>query len=220
MKKLLGIFAGLISLALPALAQPQAQTLLDQFAGIRPVAYQGQDRDDYRWGSRNNRGRAQLSADDQQRFDSYYSRWLQYRRTNNRDEIVSMERRMQDIYSHYGIPSNTPYDQIASNGGRGWGRGGRDRDHDNDGDEGWRRGGQGQGGYGQGGYGRTGNWQGRLSPDDQRRFDSYYSRWQQYRATNNQGEVASMEGRMREIYAQYGIPRNTPFGAVASQGRY
>jgi hypothetical protein len=40
-------------------------------------------------------------------------------------------------------------------------------------------------------------WNGRrLSGDDQRRFDSYFSRWQDYRRTNNQGEVRSMEGRM------------------------
>jgi hypothetical protein len=38
------------------------------------------------------RGR-QLSADDQQRFDSYFSRWQDYRRTNNRDEMRSMEKR-------------------------------------------------------------------------------------------------------------------------------
>ena len=57
-----------------------------------------------------------LSADDQRRFDSYYSRWLDYKRTNNQGEVVSMEKRMQDIYAHYGIPSNVPYSRIASNG--------------------------------------------------------------------------------------------------------
>jgi hypothetical protein len=71
------------------------------------------DRDDrYRGG--NNGWRGRLSSDDQQRFDSYYSRWIEYRRTNNRDEIVSMEKRMQDVMTHYNIPPNTPYDQIAS----------------------------------------------------------------------------------------------------------
>jgi hypothetical protein len=70
------------------------------------------DRDDR---YRNNNGwRGRLSSDDQQRFDSYYSRWQEYRRTNNRDEIVSMEKRMQDVMTHYNIPPNTPYDQIAS----------------------------------------------------------------------------------------------------------
>lgn len=55
-----------------------------------------------------------LSSFDQSRFDSYYSRWLEYRRTNNRGEIASMERRMRDIYSKYGIPMSTPFDRIAS----------------------------------------------------------------------------------------------------------
>jgi hypothetical protein len=70
------------------------------------------DRDD-RY-QNNNGWRGRLSSDDQQRFDSYYSRWQEYRRTNNRDEIVSMEKRMQDVMTHYNIPPNTPYDQIAS----------------------------------------------------------------------------------------------------------
>jgi hypothetical protein len=61
------------------------------------------------------RQRPQLSPDDQPRFDSYFSRWQEYRRTNNRDEIASMEKRMQDICAHYNIPSGTPYFSIASN---------------------------------------------------------------------------------------------------------
>jgi hypothetical protein len=66
--------------------------------------------------------------------------------------------------------------------------------------------------------GYPGNWQ-RLSPDDQRRFDSYYSRWLQYRRTNNQSEVRSMEKRMFDIYSSYRIPNNVPFDRVATNGR-
>jgi hypothetical protein len=58
----------------------------------------------------------------------------------------------------------------------------------------------------------------RLSISDQKRFDSYYSRWQSYRATNNQSEVRSMEGRMQDVYRHYGIPANTPYSRVASGG--
>ena len=58
--------------------------------------------------------RGRLSARDQERFDSYYSRWLEYRRTNNQDETLSMENRMRDVYAHNGIPSNVPFDQVAS----------------------------------------------------------------------------------------------------------
>ena len=59
----------------------------------------------------------------------------------------------------------------------------------------------------------------RLSLSDQKRFDSYYTRWQSYKATNNQKEVRSMEGRMQDVYRHYGIPANTPYGNVASGGR-
>ena len=61
-------------------------------------------------------GQQRLSLSDQRRFDSYYSRWQNYQRTNNRSEVISMERRMQDVYAHYGIPANTPYSRIASGG--------------------------------------------------------------------------------------------------------
>jgi len=57
-----------------------------------------------------------------------------------------------------------------------------------------------------------------LSLSDQKRFDSYYSRWQSYKATNNQKEVRSMEGRMQDVYRHYGIPANTPYRNIASGG--
>jgi len=66
-----------------------------------------------------------LSNSDQQRFDSYYSRWQSYKATNNQSEVRSMEGRMQDVYRHYNIPGNTPYGRVASNGGGGgWRSGG------------------------------------------------------------------------------------------------
>lgn len=55
-----------------------------------------------------------LNDDDQRRFDSYYSRWLGYRQQNNREEIASMEKRMFDVYDHYGILHNIPFNQVAS----------------------------------------------------------------------------------------------------------
>ena len=58
----------------------------------------------------------------------------------------------------------------------------------------------------------------RLSLSDQKRFDSYYTRWQSYKATNNQSQVRSMEGRMQDVYRHYGISANTPYGNVASGG--
>jgi hypothetical protein len=67
-------------------------------------------------GSGGNQYQGRLRSDDQGRFDSYFTRWLQYRWQNNGGEIRSMEKRMQDIYRHYSIPPNTPFDQVASPG--------------------------------------------------------------------------------------------------------
>ena len=122
-----------------------------------------------------------LSPDDQQRFDSYYSRWQEYRQRSDFEQTQSMQKRMLDIYAHYGIPPQTPFWQVASNA-----RGEHER---------WHR---------------------HLSANDQARFDSYFSRWQQYRATHNREQVESMEKRMQEIYAQNRIPSNTPYWWVAS----
>src|SRR5437762_14333184 len=92
----------------------------------------------------------------------------------------------------------------------------QDRDRDRDNDAYYDRDNR---AYGRGGsYGRNSQWRGRLSAQDQSRFDSYYSRWLGYRRTNNQSEAESMDRRMRDVYAHYGIPNNVPFNQVASPG--
>src|SRR5438132_1710138 len=141
----------------------------------------------------------QLSADDQRRFDSYYSRWQEYRHTNNREQIASMEKRMQDVYAHYGIPAGTPYWRVASNAPGEWDKHHRDDDGDRDGDSGRNR------------------WRGRLSAGDQSRFDSYYTRWLQYRRDNNREQISSMEKRMWDLMDHNNIPREVPFGEIASR---
>jgi hypothetical protein len=106
MKRILGICAVLIAFILPVLAQDADDNRRQD------------DRDDSRhhdnrcYGHEEGRGR--LSSEEQQRFDNYYSRWLDYRRTNNRNEIESMENRMRDVMSRNNIPSDVPFDQIAS----------------------------------------------------------------------------------------------------------
>lgn len=57
-----------------------------------------------------------LSPRDQQRFDSYFSRWQEYKRVNDQDQIISMEKRMLDVYAHYGVPAATPFWRLATNG--------------------------------------------------------------------------------------------------------
>lgn len=125
-----------------------------------------------------------LSQSDQARFDSYYSRWREYRERNDRDQIESMEGRMRGIYRDYNIPDDTPFWRVASNA--------REYRH---------------------------RYEHKLSQHDQDRFDSYFSRWQQYRRENNGEQIRSMEGRMQSIYRDYHIPPNTPYFAVASNGR-
>ena len=163
------------------------------------------------------RGGRQLSADDQRRFDSYFSRWQSYQRTNNQGDSRSMEKRMQSIYQRYGIPTDIPYRDVASNGGGGWNRDrdwererDRDRDWDRDRRAEWERYRDRDRAY----------WQQnqRLSGEDQGRFDSYFQRWQDYRRTNNRDEVISMEKRMFDVYDHYRIPHNVRFERVASQG--
>ncbi len=55
-----------------------------------------------------------LAPEWQARFDSYFSRWQEYKRRHDRDEIQSMEKRMLDIMYHYQIPSETPFEYVAS----------------------------------------------------------------------------------------------------------
>jgi hypothetical protein len=108
-KKILGISLAVVGVLLPLLSVAQNQRSSED------------QRHDQGYGTSHGRWEGRLSTEDQGRFDSYYSRWLEYRRTNNRHEIVSMENRMRDVMSHYNIPSDVPFGQIASKNNRGHG---------------------------------------------------------------------------------------------------
>jgi hypothetical protein len=146
-----------------------------------------------------------LSPEDQSKFDSYYSRWTEYRQTNNHDQERSMEERMRDVMARNGIPGDVPFDRVASNGREGYGDRDHDRDHDRDADRGHDR--------------DNDHWQGHLSPEAQRDFNSYYSRWQEYRESNNRDQMRSMEKRMEELKERNNIPGNVPNDVIASGGR-
>jgi hypothetical protein len=148
------------------------------------------------------RWQGRLSAEDQRRFDNYYSRWLDYVQTNDRDNRNSVEDRMRDVMSHYNIPSDVPFDQIASNNNGN----GVHRRPDQEGDD---------EGRGQRTY-RDRQWQDRLSAKDQRRFDTYYSRWLEARQTGDRHETVSMEKRMLNMMAHYSIPPEAQFSQIAS----
>lgn len=84
---------------------------------LQSVAQDHQDNDhrgDQGYGDRHDRWQGRLSAEDQSRFDSYYSRWLDYQRTNNRDQMASMENRMRDVMARNSIPPDTEFSRIAS----------------------------------------------------------------------------------------------------------
>jgi hypothetical protein len=155
------------------------------------------------YGISHDRWQGRLSTEDQGRFDSYYWRWLDYAQSNDRGNRNSMEDRMRDVMSHYNIPSDVPFDQIASNNNHGYGTHRRpDQEGDNDD--------RAQRGY------RDRQWQDRLSAKDQQRFDTYYSRWMEARQTGDRHETASMEKRMLDLMEHYSIPPDAQFFQIAS----
>jgi hypothetical protein len=158
------------------------------------------------YGASHDRWQGRLSTEDQGRFDSYYSRWLNYRQTNDAANRNAMEERMRDVMSHYDIPSDVSFEQIASNTNGNGRYGIRD-----DGDEHWRM---------EGDRGRQR--QNRLTVEDQQRFDSYYSRWLTARRSGNRSETGSMEERMRDLMGRNSIPLSVQFSQIASEsgGRY
>ena len=53
-----------------------------------------------------------FSGNDANDFRSYYSRWQNYKRTNNRQQSASMEERMRKIMSAHSIPDNASYADV------------------------------------------------------------------------------------------------------------
>jgi len=189
MKKLLEISMVVIGLMLPILVQGQRPN-----AQVQNVSQQ--DRDDRRYQDREEGRGQRLSPEDQSRFDGYYQKWVSDRRSNDRDDIRKDEQHMQDIMARYNIPSDVPYEQIAS-------RGDAYRDSDGHRDRDDR------------GYDR---WRGRLPENEQRKFDDAYAKWVNDRRKNDRDDVREDEKHMLDIMSRNNIPRDVPFDAVASQG--
>jgi hypothetical protein len=144
-----------------------------------------------------------LSPDDQSKFDKYYSKWVDAGRRNDRDDIEKNARHMQDIMAHYNIPPSVPFNRIASGG-------------DYAGNPRYQDGAPYPGNY-PGTYPANG-YQGRLSPDDQKKFDHYYSKWSDAQRKNDRDDVQENARHMADIMAHYDIPANVPFDQVASSG--
>ena len=61
--------------------------------------------------------------------------------------------------------------------------------------------------------------QGRLSSDDQREFDKYYTKWVNDTRKNDQDDIQRDVQRMQDIMARNSIPLNVPFDQIASTGQ-
>jgi len=163
MNRLLGIFALVLLFGLPAFSQAQ-----------------------------------RMAPDDQGRFNDYYSRWMQDRQSNDRDDMISMEHHMQDLMNKYAIPPATPYGEVAAqNAGPGYNdRDDRDRN------------------YAGSRYGQA------MSPDDQRKFNEEYRKWQESSAKHDRDDIDKHARKLEEIMARYNIPPNTSFDEIASTNGY
>lgn len=131
-----------------------------------------------------------LSPQDQQDFDRYYSRWLEDTRRSDRRGVADDADHMQEIMARNNIPSNTPFDQIASSAAYP-GNAYPDR--------------------GYSAYGQT-----RLSTDDQRDFDKYYAKWIDDTRKNDRDDIDRDTRHMQDIMARYNIPANVPYDQIAS----
>jgi hypothetical protein len=61
--------------------------------------------------------------------------------------------------------------------------------------------------------------QGKFSEEDQKKFDKAYEHWINDRQKNDRDDLAKDEGKMQEIMARYNIPRDVPYDQLASGGR-
>src|SRR6266571_2987092 len=139
------------------------------------------------------RWEGRLTPEDQREFDKDYAKWVNDTRKNDRDDIDKDARKMQDIMARNSIPSNVPFSQIASNG------------------------------YAAAngspvGYPMNGGWAGRLSPEDQKEFDKYYTKWVNDTRKNDRDDIDKDVRKMQEIMARNNIPSGVPYAQIASPG--
>ena len=137
-----------------------------------------------------------LTPGDQQKFDTYYQKWVDAMRKNDSDDIQGNARHMQDIMAKYNIPSNTPFQVVATNP------------------------------YGAAGaypppnpaYAYPSGQPQRLSDSDQKDFDKNYRDWLKARHKRDMDDVDKHARNMQGIMARYNIPANVPFDRIATAG--
>jgi len=136
-----------------------------------------------------------LSPEEQKDFDKAYTKWVNDTRKNDRDDIERDVRKMQEIMGRNNIPADVPFDQVASTGSA--------RRYENNAP------------YAQNSpYPQNGG--ARLSPEDQRDFDRYYSQWVDDSRRNDRDDAARDMQHLRDIMARNNIPPNVPFEQIAT----
>ncbi len=61
--------------------------------------------------------------------------------------------------------------------------------------------------------------QGKFTPDDQKKFDKAYEHWLNDRRRGDRDDIAKDEGKMQELMARYNIPRDVPYDLLVSGSR-
>jgi len=149
--------------------------------------------------SQNGNSQQRLSREDQQDFDHYYAQWVDDTQRNDRDDAARDAAHMQRIMMRYNIPSDVPFDQIASPGAS--------REREDDRREGYRNDERGA----DDAYGQN-----RLSRQDQHDFDKAYAKWVNDSRKNDRDDVERDVRKMQDIMARYNIPSNVPYDQIAS----
>lgn len=62
-------------------------------------------------------------------------------------------------------------------------------------------------------------YQGKFSDEDQKKFDKAYEHWVNDRQRGDRDDIAKDEGKMQELMSRYNIPRDVPYDTLASGGR-
>jgi hypothetical protein len=55
-----------------------------------------------------------FSGRDASDFRSYYARWQDYKRTNNREQVASMEERMRKVMTDHNVSNNASYEDVVN----------------------------------------------------------------------------------------------------------
>ena len=158
------------------------------FDRIASGAYQNSYGSSYPAGYQSYAGR--LSPEDRRDFDKYYSRWIEDTRKGDRDDIQSDVSHMQEIMARYSIPTDVPFDRIATAGYGNSDYAGGSRSYE--------------------------RWRGRLFAEDQHQFDKAYAEWVEDTRKHDRDDIPKDMRKMQDIMARYNIPADVPFDAIAS----